>query len=76
MARNKPWLDKSYLHDRYRTKRWTIDQIADECTNKLMAPVTPMTIWNHLKKFDLLVNSRTLGKRTYGNNTKKKQGYY
>lgn len=74
----KPWTDKSYLYDRYRIKKWTIDQIADECTNKLGAPVTPMTIWNHLKKFELLVNSRNLGKRSYGNNAKpgSKRGYY
>lgn len=79
MAKSKPWTDKSYLYDRYKIKKMTIDQIAEECTTKLGAPVTPMTIYNHLKKFDLIVNSRTLGKRSYGNNTKsggKRPGYY
>lgn len=76
MARNKPWLDKSYLYDRYKIKRWTIDQIAEECKTKLDAPVTSMTIYNHLKKFELITNSRNLGKRKYGNNAKKKPGYY
>lgn len=71
---NKPWNDKSYLFDRYKIKKWTIDKIADECTNQLGAAVTPMTIYNHLKKFDLLVNSRNLGKRSYGNNANKKPG--
>lgn len=74
MAKSKPWTDKSYLYDRYKIRRWTIDKIADECTNQLGIPVTPMTIYNHLKKFDLIVNSRNLGKRSYGNNASKKPG--
>jgi transposase len=76
VAKEKPWTDKSYMYDRYKLKRWTIDQIAEECTTKFGVKVTPMTIYNHLKKFDLIVNSRNLGKRSYGNNSKKSKGYY
>ena len=75
MARHKPWMDKGWLHDRYVKKKMTIDQIADECKADGIS-VTSMTIYNHLKKNNLIKNSRTLGKRAYGNNSKKGRGYY
>lgn len=77
----KPWTNKEFLYERYSVKRMTIDDISAEC-KKLGYPVTSMTIYNHLKKFDLIRNSRNLGKRSYGKkqtvgpNTSKKKGYY
>lgn len=61
----KPWAEKSFLYSRYVEKKMTINQIADECT-KMGFKVTPMTIYNHLKKHNLIENSRTLGQRSYG----------
>lgn len=75
MARFKPWTDKSFLYNLYVVKRKTIDQIADEC-KKMGYSVTSMTIYNNLKKFDLIKNSRNLGKRSVGGNSKGKGGYY
>lgn len=75
MARFKPWTDKQFLYERYVMKRMTIDQIAKEC-EEMGHPVTSMTIFNNLKKFDLVKNSRNLGKRSVGGNSKKKGGFY
>lgn len=74
MAGYKPWRDKSYLHDRYVKRRKTIDQIADECKGNGYS-VTPMTIYNNLKSFGLLKNSRNLGSRTVGKGGSK-SGFY
>lgn len=74
MARFKPWTDKAYLHDMYVIKRKTLEQIVEDCKDK-GAPVTQMTIFNHLKKFGLLRNSRTLGPRSVGGDPNKKRYY-
>jgi hypothetical protein len=76
MARFKPWTDKQYLYDMYIVKRKTITEIAEDCKSKGI-PVTEMTIFNNLKKHDLLRNSRNLGSRSVGGDpTKKKKGFY
>jgi hypothetical protein len=77
MASIRPWQDKNYLYDAYVTRRKTIYEIADECTSA-GHKVTPMTIFNNLKKFDLIKNSRNLGKRSVGGNNsgKKRGGFY
>lgn len=56
----KIYEDKSYLYEKYVLKRMTAKEIADE------NGVTEMTIYNHLKKNDLLKykgKGRNLGKR-------------
>lgn len=65
MAKDKPYADKSFLYDRYVNKKMTAKQIADELTAQ-GCPVTEMTIYNHLKKNNLIRNSRNLGQRSYG----------
>lgn len=80
MAKDKPWADKSYLYDRYVLKKMTIEKIAKECTDQGYL-VTSMTIYNWLKKYELIRNSRNLGKRAYGKKPtrpgeSKKKGYY
>lgn len=77
MAAYKPWRDKAYLHRMYVEKRKTLDQIVADC-EAMGYSVTPMTIFNNLKAFELLRNSRTLGKRSVGGNTEKRRrgGYY
>ncbi len=75
MAAYKPWNDKSFLYKMYVTDRKTIDQIADEC-KKMGYSVTPMTIYNGLKKFDMIKNSRNLGKRKVTSSTPRRKGYY
>jgi hypothetical protein len=77
---NKPWHNKDYLYDRYVLKKMTIDKIADEC-KKMGYEVTSMTIYNGLKKFNLIKNSRKLGQRSIGKKPTnqqgpKKKGYY
>lgn len=62
---NRPWRNKEYLYKKYVVDKMTIDQIADELT-KNGTPVTSMTIYNNLKAFNLIRNSRNLGQRTYG----------
>ena len=69
----KPWHDKSILYDLYTVKKKTITEIAAYFT-ELGSPVTSMTIFNNLKKFDLVKNSRNLGKRSVGGNDKKRKG--
>jgi transposase-like protein len=46
--KSKPWLAKRYLTDKK-----TVEEIAKECN------VTAMTVFNWLKKFDLIRESRT-----------------
>lgn len=77
MAAYKPWTDKSYLYDKYVTKKMTIKQIAEECTVNGYA-VTQMTIYNNLIKHGIPIRggNRNLGKRKVGGNTKGKKGYY
>lgn len=83
MAKEKPYADKSFLYDRYVIRKMTAKQIAVELTNNGY-PVTEMTIYNHLKKHNLIRNSRNLGKRVYGKRPgakgggsgKKNRGYY
>ena len=77
MAAYKPWTDKGYMHKMYVQNRKTIDQIAEDCKS-MGYSVTPMTIFNNLKKFDLLKNSRNLGKRSVNTNPsqKGKGGFY
>lgn len=75
MAQAKPWHSKQFLYDRYVAKKNTITQIAEEC-KQMGFPVTEMTIFNNLKKFDLVKNSRNLGPRSVGGNSKKKRGFY
>lgn len=75
MATYKPWTDKSFLYNLYTIKKKSIDQIAEEC-KKMGYPVTSMTIYNNLKKFDLIKNSRNLGSRKVGGNSNKKGGFY
>lgn len=70
----KPYQNKEWLYDRYVVRKQTIDQISEEL-KELQIPTTPMTIYNWLKKFDLIKNSRKLGKRSIGGNSKKK-GFY
>ena len=77
MAAYKPWTDKAYLYKMYIEKRKTLAEIVVDC--KAMGySVTEMTIFNNLKKFELLRNSRNLGKRSVGGSAdkKKKGGYY
>lgn len=73
MAREKPYADKSFLYDRYVTKKMTAKQIADELTASGY-PVTEMTIYNHLKKNNLIRNSRNLGQRSFGKKPGSKKG--
>lgn len=77
MAVYKPWHDKAYLHRMYVEKRKTLDQIVEDCIS-MGYNVTPMTIFNNLKKFELLRNSRVLGKRSVGGDMEKRKrgGYY
>jgi len=75
MAAYKPWQDKSYLHQKYTVERKTIDQIAADCKESYGLSVTPMTIYNNLKKHGLLKNSRNLGKRSHGGGGKR-GGFY
>lgn len=70
---NKPYAEKSYLYDRYVKKKMTIEEIADEMTRSGVS-VTSMTIYNHLKKHNLIRNSRNLGKRTFGKKPGSKKG--
>lgn len=67
MAQYRPWQDKSYLYEKYVTKRMTIDAIAAECTEN-GTPVTPMTIYNNLIKHSIPIRggNRRLGQRTVG----------
>lgn len=67
----KPYTEKSFLYSRYVEKSMTINQIADECT-KMGYKCTPMTVYNHLKKHNLIQNSRNLGQRSFGGNEKGK----
>lgn len=56
----KEYDDYDYLHEEYVTRRRTAKDIAEE------HGVTEMTIWNHLKKYDLLKfrgKGRRLGSR-------------
>lgn len=77
MATYKPWTDSGYLHKMYVEKRKTMAEIVIDCKNMGFS-VTEMTIWNNLKKFGLLRNSRNLGKRSVGGNAekRKKGGFY
>lgn len=56
----KIYEDRDWLYEQYVRKGRTAKDIADDCN------VTEMTIYNWLKKFDLLKfkgKGRTLGKR-------------
>lgn len=81
MAKDKPYADKSYLYDRYVNKKMTAKQIAEELTAG-GCPVTEMTVYNHLKKHELIRNSRNLGKRSFGKKPggskggSKRKGFY
>ena len=76
MAKFKPWTDKAYLHEMYIVKRKTLAEIVKDCEDKGLS-VTQMTIFNNLKKFELLRNSRNLGPRSVGGDpNKKKKGFY
>lgn len=76
MAAYRPWRDKNYLHSTYVAKRMTLDQIVEDC-KALGYSVTPMTIWNNLKSFDIPIRggSRNLGKRSVGGGGKR-GGFY
>lgn len=77
MSKYKPWCDKAYLFKMYVEKRKTLAEIVADC--KAMGySVTEMTIFNNLKKFELLRNSRNLGTRSVGGNPekRKKGGFY
>lgn len=74
MAQYKPWRDKAYLHQMYVVKRKTLAQIVEDCKS-MGYSVTEMTIYNNLKSFDLIKNSRNLGKRSVGGNGKR-GGFY
>lgn len=75
MAAYKPWRDKGYLHDAYVKKGKTLKQIVEDC--KAMGySVTEMTIFNNLKSFNLLTNSRNLGPRSVGGKSGSKRGFY
>lgn len=78
MAAYKPWRDKEYLHKMYVKNRKTIDEIAEDCKKSFGLTVTPMTVYNNLKDFGLLKNSRNLGKRSVGGNSDKRKrgGFY
>jgi ribosomal protein L23 len=75
VAAYKPWTDKAYLYKMYVTQRKTIDQIAADVKETYGLSVTSMTVYNNLKKHDLIKNGRTLGKRTHGG-TGKRGGFY
>lgn len=77
MGSFKPWHDKSFLYNLYVVKRKSIDEIAEEC-KKMGHTVTPMTIYNNLKKLNIPIRggSRNLGKRSVGGNSKGKGGFY
>jgi hypothetical protein len=58
---SKLYEDPFWLHTQYVTKKKSAKEIADFCN------VTEMTVWNWLKKFDLLKKrgkGRVLGART------------
>lgn len=83
----KPYQDKEFLYDLYVRQKMTVTEIAKYLTD-MGFPTTHMTIFNWLKKYNLLKNSRNLGERSVGvrdqgnagrglgNNSKKKGGYY
>jgi hypothetical protein len=73
MARIKPWDSKEWLYKLYIVEGKTITEMAVE-SEKLGVPVTSMTIYNALKKFNLVKNERTLRQRSYKSNSNK--GYY
>ncbi len=63
----KVYDNKQLLYGLYITKKMTIDDIAKYMERMYNVKVTSMTIWNMLKKHDLLKaagKGRTLGKRT------------
>lgn len=65
MARVKPYANYDVLYDLYVKKRKSAKDIGEEFG------VTEMTVWNHLKKFDLLKfrgKGRTLGSRNVRRN--------
>ncbi len=72
---NKPWQSKDYLYDRYVAKKMTLKQITEECIANGYK-VTQMTIYNGLTKFNLIKNSRRMGQRSVGGNSKGKRGFY
>jgi len=73
MAAYKPWTDMSFLKRKYITEKKTITQIAQECVDAGYS-VTEMTIYNNLKKFNLIKNGRNLGSRSVGGSSK--NGFY
>ena len=77
MAAYKPWTDKSYLHEKYVTKRMTLKQIVEDCVAAGYS-VTEMTIYNNLIKNNIPIRggNRKLGSRTVGSKGRKGGGFY
>jgi arginine repressor len=74
-GREKPWCDRDWLEQRYVDRHMTLAQITQEILD-MGLEVTQMTVYNQLKKFNMIRNPRKLGSRSVKDVPGKKRGYY